>query len=232
MNIIQKLTQNFWKGRNGQKPEAIVVHVMDGNLVGTDSWFANPASEASSHYGLNQFGEVHQYVQEEDTAWHAGVVLNPQWSLLKMGINPNYYTIGIEHEGNATSVWSAVMKSASVELIREISRRWNIPIDREHIIGHYQISSKKPNCPAANRAIVDELIALAKPPTSTPLRLKSRSQLFSTMLTTANVTLQAIATGLIALGATTIASDLVAGAIEIVLGVIVYILYEKLPASR
>ena len=124
------------------------------------------------------------------------------------------------------------MKSASVELIREISRRWNIPIDREHIIGHYQISSKKPNCPAANRAIVDELIALAKPPTSTPLRLKSRSQLFSTMLTTANVTLQAIATGLIALGATTIASDLVAGAIEIVLGVIVYILYEKLPASR
>lgn len=162
-NIIQKPSPNFWKDRAGFKPELIVIHVMDGTLMGTDAWFQNPASQVSAHYGIGQNGEVHQYVQEKDTAWHAGRVQNPTFSLYKPNVNPNRYTIGIEHEGNATSVWSAAMKQASAAMIREICQRWGIPIDRNHIIGHYQIFSGKPNCPAQNKAIIDELVALASP---------------------------------------------------------------------
>lgn len=48
--------------------------------------------------------------------------------------------------------------------------------------------------------------------------------------TTLNVGLQVVATGLISLGATSISTNLVAGAIEIVLGIAVYFIYEKTPA--
>ncbi len=60
MEIIQKKSPNFWVGRKGYRPEAIVIHIMDGTLVGTDSWFANHTSQVSSHYGIGKNGEVHQ----------------------------------------------------------------------------------------------------------------------------------------------------------------------------
>jgi len=34
-------------------------------------------------------------------AWHAGRRYNPTWRLIKDTPNPNFYTIGIEHEGEA-----------------------------------------------------------------------------------------------------------------------------------
>lgn len=164
MNIIQKSTPHFQIGRRGYKPEIIVIHIMDGSLIGTDSWFNSPISQVSAHYGIGQTGEIHQYVKEENESFHAGVVKNPTFSLYKgAGINPNWYTIGIEHEGKPDSVWSPEMIKASVELIKDISKRWNIPIDRDHIIGHYQIRSTKPNCPAFNKSIIDSLVELSKP---------------------------------------------------------------------
>ncbi len=162
MNIIKKPTTNFYAGRSGQKPEAIVIHIMEGTLPGTDSWFANPASQVSSHYGVGKTGEVHQYVEEADTAWHAGVVSGSVWPLLKQSPNPNFYTIGIEHEGRYFDVWPEAQKKASAELIYNACKRWNIPLDRLHVIGHYELRSTKPNCPALNKAIIDELIELAK----------------------------------------------------------------------
>lgn len=167
MNIIQKPTSNHFVGRKGYKPELIVIHVMDGSLAGTDSWFQSGSAAAgkpvSAHYGIGQSGEVHQYVQEEDGAYHAGNILNPSFKLFKgANINPNLYTIGIEHEGNATSIWSAALKASSAQMIKDICARWNIPIDRDHIIGHYQVFSGKPNCPATNKVIIDQLIAMAQ----------------------------------------------------------------------
>lgn len=161
MNIIQKKSPNFWAGRKGYRPEGVVIHIMDGTLVGTDSWFANPASQVSAHYGVGRTGEVHQYVKEEDTAWHAGRVDAPAWRLIKPNVNPNLYTVGIEHEGKADDVWTDAMKQSSAELVREICQRWQIPIDRNHIVGHFEIFSKKPNCPARDKKIINEIVALA-----------------------------------------------------------------------
>jgi hypothetical protein len=53
------------------------------------------------------------------------------------------------------------MKRVSANLIREICQRWQIPIDRNHIVGHFEIFSKKPNCPASNKQILDDLVTLA-----------------------------------------------------------------------
>jgi N-acetyl-anhydromuramyl-L-alanine amidase AmpD len=143
-------SSNFQAGRpNGHRPRAIVIHIMDGSLVGTDSWFNDRASGVSAHYGIGKAGTVHQYVRETDTAFHAGTVVRPTWPLLKPGINPNYYTIGIEHEGfgGPGTSWPKGMLEASVALVGDIARRWGIPLDADHIIPHRAIRATKPHCP-------------------------------------------------------------------------------------
>lgn len=151
---------NRTKGRDGFRPEAIVVHVMEGTLPGTDAWFQNAASQVSAHYGIGKNGDVHQYVGETDQAWHAGRVFKATWRGWRAGIKPNKYTIGIEHEGTETSDWPDAMYEASADLIREIAQRWSIPIDRDHVIGHREIYSHK-TCPGA-KADLDRLVRLAR----------------------------------------------------------------------
>ncbi len=138
--------ENFRAGREGMRPEAIVIHVADGTLAGTDAWFGNPAAQLSAHYIVAKDGAVHQYVKEEDMAFHAGAPVRPVWALLKPGVNPNLYTIGIEHEGFAADVWPEAQYEASAALVREIAERWSIPVDEEHIVLHREIRADK-TCP-------------------------------------------------------------------------------------
>jgi N-acetyl-anhydromuramyl-L-alanine amidase AmpD len=116
---------NFRQGRPGSfRPEAIVIHIMDGSMRAADSWFNDPRSQVSAHYGVGAGGEVHQYVKETDTAFHAGTIVRPSWPLLKPGVNPNYYTIGIEHEGRGDIPWPwpAAQLEASAALVRTSHR--------------------------------------------------------------------------------------------------------------
>ena len=172
LNIISRPSPNITNGRNGYKPEAIVIHIMEGTLDGTDSWFQNKFSKVSAHYGIGLKGDIHQYVNEANCAWHAGRINSPSWSLLKKArsgnfINPNYYTIGIEHEGNDHSDWTEAMYQSSAQLIREICQRHNIPVDRDHIIGHHEIYSLK-TCPGS-KVSMTRLILLAKGENAQPV---------------------------------------------------------------
>lgn len=157
---------NYSSGRKNYTPVGIVIHIMEGTLDGTDSWFQNTNSKVSAHYGIGKNGDLHQYVKEEDTAWHAGRINNPTWKLIKKAegeansyINPNYYTIGIEHEGGEQTDWTEDMYKTSSALISIISKKWNIPLDRDHIIGHHEIYSLK-DCPG-NKVDFTKLIQMA-----------------------------------------------------------------------
>ena len=156
---------NFRGGRPPQyHPEAIVIHIMAGSLRGTDTWFGSPVSSVSAHYGVGKDGTIHQYVHEEDTAFHAGTVDNPSWTGIRRNaaggfINPNFYTIGIEHEGFPDQQWPPAQIDASAALIAEVGTRWSIPLDRQHVIMHHEIRRIKP-CPGGN-APLDQLIQQA-----------------------------------------------------------------------
>jgi len=140
-------SSNFRQGRpGGHRPEAIVVHIMDGSFTAGESVFLDASTQKSAHYGISTSGEVHQYVDESDTAFHAGIVVRPQWQLLKPGVNPNFYTIGIEHAGRPDDIWPDIQLATSAAIIGEIAARWGIPIDDQHIIPHHYIRASKP-CP-------------------------------------------------------------------------------------
>ena len=151
---------NFWKGRRGFKPEAIVIHITEGTASSTIDWFTRIESQVSSHYLITRSGKVYQFVKEEDTAWHAGKVVQASWKLLKQGVNPNLYTIGIELEGfddQKPTFIQALMTSAIISII---CQKWKIPLDDQHIIPHRWIRRDK-KCPGKG-IDVKALVYLAK----------------------------------------------------------------------
>jgi N-acetyl-anhydromuramyl-L-alanine amidase AmpD len=137
---------NFRKGRHGFEPKAIVIHVIVGSLESAGLTFRDPRSAVSAHYGVGKSGRVHQFVEEDDTAFHAGTVVEPTWRLIDPNANPNLYTVGIEHEGQPQDTWPDEQFRASAALVREIAARWKIALDRDHIIMHREIRASK-TCP-------------------------------------------------------------------------------------
>lgn len=142
--------RNFREGRNGVKPDAIVVHVIVGSLKSARATFLDPKLDLprSAHYGVGKTGEIHQYVAEEDTAYHAGTVVGAKAKLVidRAPMNPNRYTIGIEHEGIPDTPWPERQLDTSARLIAEVAGRWGISIDSTHVIPHRDIRSTK-TCP-------------------------------------------------------------------------------------
>lgn len=138
MEIKWQKSPNYWNGRHGRKIIAIVDHITAGLMPGCLDWMCNPRSKASAHYLVTKSGEVYQLVAEGDTAFHAGEVKKHTWKLHD-GTNPNRRTIGIEHECVSGGDLTEAQYQATLKLHKELIRKYNIPIARDHIIGHYEI---------------------------------------------------------------------------------------------
>ncbi|MBI4137020.1 N-acetylmuramoyl-L-alanine amidase [Candidatus Roizmanbacteria bacterium] len=167
MEIIRKQTSNY-SILNNRKILGVVLHITEGTVESTINWFRSVESGVSAHYLVGKDGQVYQFVREEDIAWSNGRINKPSWNLLPKDQNGNTHTISVEHEGYSTDVWPEKQKQASADLIKDICVRNNLPIDREHIVGHYQIDKiNRPDCPAKDKKIIDELILLANQPAET-----------------------------------------------------------------
>jgi N-acetyl-anhydromuramyl-L-alanine amidase AmpD len=143
------------RGRTVHNAIAIVDHIMAGSLSGTDAWFNSAGNDGTSaHFGVGKNGEIHQYVNLGDVSRHAGNVRNSTWPLLKYGnisgspINPNWYTVGIEHEGHPGEEFPEAQYQATLQLHRWLIEEMGIVPGSDTIIGHYRIDSvNKANCP-------------------------------------------------------------------------------------
>lgn len=156
----------FTNGRSrGAFPIAIVIHTMGGTLPGCDSWFQNPQSQVSAHYGIGQdTGEIHQYVQEQDTAWANGVLESGNRWFGTPGVNPNAETISIETEDfkNGDLPVSDAMFESVRWLCVEIMKRWP---SVKYLTTHTVISPKsRAYCPGnrwVSQGRLAEIAALA-----------------------------------------------------------------------
>lgn len=167
MNIIQIPSPNFGE-RKGYKSEIFVIHIMAGTLAGTASWFATTTSQVSSHFGIGKNGIIHQYVDIQKSAWANGRVLNPNFKLYKPNINPNLYTLSIECEGYDLKDAPETQLKAISELLQQLSKEYNIPLNRDTVIGHYQIFSGKPNCPSTDKSVLDKIVKMSQNIPETP----------------------------------------------------------------
>jgi N-acetyl-anhydromuramyl-L-alanine amidase AmpD len=140
-------TPNLTAGRQGRRPIATTIHVTEGSRASVLSHFASAASKVSSHYLVCRNGAILQFVDEDDTAWANGRVARPTWSGLVNGVNPNLYTISIEHEARTgMERWPAAMLDASAQLIADIHQRWRLPISGDTVVEHRRIFADK-SCP-------------------------------------------------------------------------------------
>lgn len=119
--------------------------------------FSNPApspdGNTSAHYGVAVDGSaVHQYVKDTDTAFHAGKVVLPRaWMVLRSPlVNPNEYTIGIEHADDAKPFGprNPGQLETSVNLILSLCLKHNITPSAQTIIPHNHIRASK-GCPGS-----------------------------------------------------------------------------------
>jgi len=141
---VPAATGNFGVGRGGKQIKYIVMHWMAGRIAGADARFKKPGEQASAHYGIA--GDiVHQYVAEKDTAYHAG----------NFAINQE--SIGIEHEGGPDIPITDATYATSAALVREICKRYNLPISRATLHPHKEY--KATQCPGT--LDIDRVINLA-----------------------------------------------------------------------
>ncbi len=110
--------------------DKIVVHVTQGSWSSAINAFQNSTHQASAHYTVRSSdGFVGQSVREKDIAWHAG-----NWPY-------NQTSIGIEHEGYVSNPkwFTDAMYRSSAKLSASLAKKYGIPIDRRHIIGHVEV---------------------------------------------------------------------------------------------
>ncbi len=177
-SVIQKPSPNF-DSRGSNVPKYICLHIMAGTLVGTDSWFANPISQVSAHYGVGFNGEIHQYVDEKNSAWANGFVKNPTAKIVldNLNVSQNKISLSIENEGQDLAKAPEAQLKALVRLIRCLAGRWGIPLDREHIIGHFEVNSiGKPNCPSPDHTVMDRVVQLCQQTDQVVVKLKAEIQ--------------------------------------------------------
>jgi LysM repeat protein len=93
---------NFTQG--GQESvQGVVLHIMQGSLDGSDSWFRNPLSRSSAHFGVGKTGTIYQWVDTADRAW-AQSAGNKTW-------------LSIEHEGFSGTPLTAAQVAATAKII-------------------------------------------------------------------------------------------------------------------
>lgn len=133
---------NFLKGRKEFRPEAIVIHAYS-SLDRAELLFADPNSAQSCHYAVDADGHALQFVDESDTAFHAGLVINPTWKHLHPSVNPNLYTLGVAGIAETESQWSDALYDTMAELLRELCTHWNLQTDADSIVLHSEIRASK-----------------------------------------------------------------------------------------
>jgi N-acetyl-anhydromuramyl-L-alanine amidase AmpD len=143
-----------------RKPNRIVLHTTEGRFPSDISYLCDPQPEnpdkrVSSHFYVkrsilsNGKAPIYQLVDTANVAWHCGVS-KPQDKIIHLdweGWGPlgteNYDTIGIEAEAAYKQPMTMEQILSIVDLVLWLAKKYSIPLDRTHIVGHYEIKKTK-----------------------------------------------------------------------------------------
>lgn len=113
---------------NGIRIDQIIIHDTESPYESAIATFQDPASSTAAHYVVRSSdGAVTQMVPTKNLGFHAG------------NYSTNLHSVGIENEGYAAhgATWYTESQyHATAELVKYLAERFDIPLDRQHIIGH------------------------------------------------------------------------------------------------
>ncbi|GAA0632637.1 peptidoglycan recognition family protein [Kutzneria viridogrisea] len=117
------------------KVDYIVIHDTEASWDTTLKLINDPKYVSWNYTIRSNDGHVAQHVLGKDVAWHAG-----NWYF-------NAKSVGIEHEGFlAQGGWyTEAMYRSSAKLVRYLAQRYQIPLDRQHILGHDNVPGTTPS---------------------------------------------------------------------------------------
>lgn len=134
------------KERTANEINYLVIHTVQGSLESAVGTFSSSdlGYPRSAHYIVGKNGEVVKSVPARKVAWHAGT--DPPGSggdHESRVLNSN--SIGIEHGGYVDDPDFPTREQyvTSAALTRYLCEIYDIPIDREHIVGHEEIKGTK-----------------------------------------------------------------------------------------
>lgn len=110
-----------------QSIKYIVIHDTEGSWEGVLNLVQDPTYVSWNYTLRSTDGHIAQHVKAKDVAWHAG-----NWYI-------NAKSIGLEHEGflaNPDAWYTEAMYRSSARLVKYLSAKYRIPLDRQHILGH------------------------------------------------------------------------------------------------
>jgi N-acetyl-anhydromuramyl-L-alanine amidase AmpD len=139
--ISMPAEQGFSQGRGKNQIQGIVLHSSDGTeksdvqtLRGND-----PQHRVSAHYYVTRDGRIYQFVNDQDTAWHAGETIDNS----RYG---NSATLGIEQEHiDGKQDWPKAQVEASAALVASLRAKYNLGQDQ--IYAHSQIAPERKQDP-------------------------------------------------------------------------------------
>ncbi|MFE7271946.1 N-acetylmuramoyl-L-alanine amidase [Streptomyces sp. NPDC057623] len=105
----------------------IVVHDTEGAWEGVLTMVQDPTYVSWQYTLRSTDGHIAQHVKAKDVAWHAG-----NWFV-------NAKSIGLEHEGflaKPDAWYTEAMYRSSARLVTYLAKKYGIPLDRQHILGH------------------------------------------------------------------------------------------------
>lgn len=150
----------FPEGHGGvpNKPGGFFIHTPEepvDNYPGTPHWFQTPNIYASTQYFVSAqpdpdrpgFTQVYQMVPEAYYCYANGLTSGrtlPSWA--KPGTSLNWQSNHVEVEGKADSIATTLVIGGPqwkslIHLVQHRAAYWGYPTDREHILGHYQVSN-------------------------------------------------------------------------------------------
>ncbi|WP_118082925.1 peptidoglycan recognition family protein [Streptomyces sp. CC0208] len=113
-----------------QSIKYIVIHDTEGSWEGVLNLVQDPTYVSWNYTLRSTDGHIAQHVKAKDVAWHAG-----NWYI-------NAKSIGLEHEGflaRPDAWYTEAMYRSSARLVKYLSAKYGIPLDRQHILGHENV---------------------------------------------------------------------------------------------
>lgn len=140
---------------HGRKPTFIVIHITDGapSVQNSAERFASSKAGVSPHFLIGQGGEIYQFVQLEDIAWHAKgwnsnsigiehVARSPgelkQWASLSSRTRRSLVPEGVAIDGATDPGFTPteVELAASAKLVAWLCHTFDLVVDRRAIRPH------------------------------------------------------------------------------------------------